>query len=109
MVDVFKIKKEDTNPALAVTLQYNDGTAVNLTNGSVWFIMGNENTYAAYFSGLCFITGSTTGNVEYRWNGTGDTGSIGTFWAEFETVWLGSKMTLPSNHNLKIEISEDYN
>ena len=71
--------------------------------------MGSGTNYSPYHSGLCFITGSTTGNAEYRWDGTNDTGSVGVWFGEFETVWLGSRMTLPSNHSLKIEVYEDYN
>lgn len=108
-MEVFKIKKGDTNPALEVTLQYSDGAAVDLNGGSVWFIMGSGTDYSAYSSGLCVITGSDTGKAEYRWNATDDTGSVGTFWGEFETVWTGSRMTLPSDHSLKIEVYEDYN
>ena len=109
MVNIFKIKKNDTNPALAVTLNYSDNTAVDLTNGSVWFIMGELGTYAPYHSGLCFITGSTTGNVEYRFDGTNDTGNVGTWVGEFESIWVGSKMTLPSDHSLQVQVFEDYN
>ena len=108
-MEVFRIKKNDTNPALEATLQHSDGTAVDLNGGSVWFIMGSGTDYSAYFSGLCFITGSSTGKAEWRWDGTNDTGSVGTFFAEFETVWTGSRMTLPSDHSLKIEVFEDYN
>lgn len=108
-MDTFKIKKSDMNPALAVTLQYNDETAVNLTNGSCWFVMSNGTDFTPYHSGLCFITGSTTGQAEYRWDGSNDTGSIGTFWGEFEVVWTGSRMTLPNDHSLKINVYEDYN
>ena len=108
-MDIFKIKKNDTLPALGVTLQYANGSAIDLTNGSVWFNMGNYTDYSSYFSGLCVITGSTSGQCEYRWNGSSDTGSIGTYWAEFEMqLGTGSIMTLPTNHSLKIEISEDY-
>ena len=108
-MEIFKIKKGDTNPALAVTMQYSDATAVDLSAGSVWFNMGSGTDYTAYYSGLCAITGSTTGQAEYRWDGTNDTGSVGTFWGEFETIWSGSRMTLPSDHSLKIEVYEDYN
>ena len=109
-MDTFKIKKNDKNPALSTTLQYNDGTAVDLNDGSVWFIMANRD-YTPYYSGAAVITGSSTGNVEYRWTGTDDTGSVGTFWGEFEVQWndAGSKMTLPSDHSLKIQVYEDYN
>lgn len=109
-MNTFKIKKGDKNPALSVTLQYNDGTAVNLYMGSVYFIMANKD-YTPYMSGLCILTGSETGNCEYRWQGGSDTGSVGTYWGEFECQWNagGSKMTLPTDHSLQIQIYEDYN
>jgi hypothetical protein len=108
-MDIFKIKKGDQNPAIGVTLQYSDATPIDLTNGSVWFIMGNLTNYSAYTSGQCVITGSATGECEYRWTGTIDTGSVGTYWGEFEMQWTGSKMTLPSDHSLQIQVYEDYN
>ena len=108
-MEIFKIKKNDTNPPIAITLQYSGGNAIDLTNGSVWFNMGNLTTYAPYCSGLCAITGSTTGNCEYRWTGSPDTQVPGNYWGEFEMIWTGSRMTLPSDHNLKIEVYEDYN
>lgn len=108
-MEVFRIKKGDTNPALQVTLQYANETAVDLNSGSVWFIMGNNIDYSAYSSGICFITGSSEGIAEYRWNATNDTGSVGTWFGEFEVVWNGSRMTLPSDHSLRIEVFEDYN
>ena len=107
-MDTFKIKKNDTNPALSVTLQYSDGTNVNLTNGSVWFVMANKD-YSAYTSGLATITDATNGDCEYRWTGSTDTGSPGVYWGEFEVIWTGSRMTLPSDHSLQIQVYEDYN
>ena len=109
MVDIFKIKKNDTNPALSVELQFSNGTPVDLNGGSVWFIMGSGTDYSPYFSGLAFITGSTSGQAEYRWDGTNDTGSVGVFFAELETVWNGSRMTLPADHSLQVKVFEDYN
>ena len=110
MTDIFKIKKNDTYPPLAVTLQFADGTPINLTGaGSVWFNMGNLLTYQPYFSGLAIITGSTLGQCEYRWTGSPDVQTTGTFWAEFEVHWTGSRMTLPPDHSLKVEVYEDYN
>jgi hypothetical protein len=108
-MDVFKIKKGDTDPALAVTMQYANGSAVDLNGGSVWFNMGNITSYAPYVSGQCIITGSTDGMCEYRWSNGQGTGSIGKYWAEFEFQIGGSRLTLPNDHNLKIEVYEDYN
>jgi hypothetical protein len=108
-MQIFKIKKNDTLPVLAATLTYEDGTPIDLNNGSVWFNMGLSTTYAAFTSGQCVITGSSLGQVEYRWTGTTDTGTSGTYFGEFEIQWTGSKMTIPSDHSFKIEVNEDYN
>lgn len=107
-MEIFKIKRNDTKPALAATLQYSNGTPVDLTGaGSVIFFMGNTD-YSNYASGLCTITGSTAGTVEYRWAGTTDTGSAGTYFGEFQIYWAGSRMTFPADHSLQIQVFEDY-
>ncbi len=107
-MDTFKIKKNDTYPAISVTLQDYDENAIDLSDSAVWFIMSTS-TFEPYTSGTCVITGSTTGQCEYRWDGTNDTGSVGDYWGEFEMVWTGSRMTLPQDHALKIQVYEDYN
>jgi len=104
----FKIKKGDTKPVLAATLQYSNGSAIDLNNAEVYFCMGGTD-YAAYTSGACSITGSDTGQCQYAWTGTTDTSTAGTYFGEFEVTWsAGSILTLPNNHSLKIEINEDY-
>ncbi|MCK5624936.1 hypothetical protein KAI04_03790 [Candidatus Pacearchaeota archaeon] len=110
MVQSFKIKKNDTQPVISATLQYNDGTAINLTEATdIHFNLGNLQ-YEPLTSGACIITGSTTGQIEYRWEGVTDTGSVGTWFGEFQvTFGAGSILTLPNNHDLKIEVFEDYN
>ena len=109
MVDTFKIKKSDTQPAIEATLEYNNGSAVDLTGADIFFVMGNLTDYTTYRSGACVITGSDTGKCKYNWTAL-DTGSVGNYWGEFEVNWgSGSVMTLPNSHNLKIEVYEDYN
>lgn len=107
-MDIFRIKKGDTKPVLAVTLQYSGGNAIDLTGATVSFNMGNID-YSSYTSGQCVITGSSAGQCEYRWTGGTDTGSVGNYFGEFEITWsAGSIMTLPNDHSLKIEVNEDY-
>ncbi len=110
MVETFKIKKDDTVPAIEATLQFANGSPVNLTGAAVYFNIGNLTDFSAYRSGLAVITnGSTTGQVKYAWNAL-DTGSVGQFWGEFEANWgSGSIMTLPTNHGLRVTVIEDYN
>ena len=107
-MNIFTLKKNDSMPSLAVTMQYANGSAIDFTGGSVFFNMANSD-YTAYYSGLAQITGSTTGQVQYNWLGTTDTGSVGNYYGEFEFQIGGSKMTLPNDHSLKIVINEDYN
>ena len=104
----FDIKKGDTLPVFAVTMQYANGSAIDLTNSSVFLHLGSLANYNPVFSGAANITSATAGEVEYRWTGSPDTFNVGTFWAEFKATWTGSQMTLPSNHSLKVEVFEDY-
>jgi len=104
----FNIKKGDTLPVFAVTLQFANGSAIDLTNGSVYIHLGNLSNYSPIFSGACNITDATTGKAEYRWTGSVDTATVGTYWAEFKASWTGSQLTLPSEHSLKVNVHEDY-
>jgi len=104
----FKIKKQDTLPVFAVTFQYANGSAINLTNGSVFMYLGSINNYSPIFSGACTITNETTGQAEYRWTGSPDSYNVGTFLAEFKAIWTGSELTLPSDHSLRVQVFEDY-
>ena len=111
----FEIKRNDTKPALTVTLQDSTGSAIDLTNATkINFNMAtNDNAYTFILSGPCTVTGSTTGQVEYRWqSGTAvgvDTARSGLFLGEIETTFNGSAyLTLPSDNSLIIKINEDY-
>ena len=107
-MQTFKIKKGDTLPVFSVTMQYANGSAINLTSGSVFLHLGSLSNYAPYFSGACNITSASGGQAEYRWTGSPDTFITGTFWAEFKASWTGSSLTLPSDHSLRVQIFEDY-
>ena len=105
----FKIKRGDTLPVFAVTFQYANGSAIDLTGGSVFLHLGSLTNFAPFFSGASNITSATAGQVEYRWSGNGaDTNITGTFWAEFKATWTGSQLTLPNDHSLTLQVFEDY-
>lgn len=106
----FEIKKSSTQPRLAVQLVDSTGSGIDLTLGSyIYFQMSkNDNAYTPLFSGLATVTGSTTGNIEYRWS-SADTNRSGLFLGEFKTVFNDtSVLILPSDHSLNIKIYEDY-
>ena len=107
---VFQIKKDSTNPVLAVQLVNANCSGVDLSTGSYiqFMLSSNDNTFTPVFSGAAVITGSTSGNVEYRWT-TSNTNRSGTYLGEFMTVFTdNSILKLPSDHSLIVKINEDY-
>ena len=105
----FTIKRGDSLPVFSVTMQFANGSPINLTDGSVFLHLGSLTNYDPFFSGAANITDAPGGGVEYRWSGNGaDTNTTGTFWAEFKATWTGSQLTLPSNHSLQLRVFEDY-
>lgn len=106
----FQIKKDSTDPNLAVQLVDATGSAIDLTTGSnIFFRMStNDGQFTPVFSGAATITGSATGNVEYRWSAS-DTNRSGLFLGEFTTTFNDdSILTLPSDDSLIIKINKDY-
>jgi len=106
----FQIKKDSTEPTLAVQFVDSNDSGIDLSLGSnIYFRMStNDNLFTPVFSGLATITGSTTGNVEYRWT-TDNTNRSGLFLGEFRTTFIdGSILTLPIDNSLVIKINKDY-
>ncbi|MHA1481848.1 MAG: hypothetical protein ACTSQA_00235 [Candidatus Heimdallarchaeaceae archaeon] len=107
-MSIFRIKKNDTKPYLAVVLKEADGTVIDLTDATVQFNLGNS-SYKNVHSASADITDASAGEVEYRWDGTSDTNTIGDFFGEFEVTFADETvMTMPEDHSLKVEIYEDY-
>jgi len=107
---VFKIKRDSTEPVLAVQFVDSDGSGVNLTAATHTYfkLSTNDNLYTPVFSGLATWTGSETGLVEYRWS-TSDTNRSGLYLGEFTTLFNDSSvLTLPSDHSLVVKINPDY-
>ena len=110
MAKTFKIKRNDTRPYLAAQVLQANGSAVDLTNttGVYFNLSTNDNTYTPVFSGAAVITGSTTGEVEYRW-AAGDTNRSGLYLGEFEVTFTDSSvLTVPSDHSFAVNIFNDY-
>jgi len=106
----FQIKKDSTDPVLAVQFVDSNGSAVSLSNGSNIFfkLSTNDNQFTSVFSGNATITGSATGEVEYRWS-TANTNRSGLYLGEFTTLFKDdSVLTLPSDNSLVIKINKDY-
>ena len=102
---VVYVKKGDRYPLLAATLQLEDGTAIDLTSGSVKFRMSNQhgqnlvNTTAT-------VVSAAAGTVRYDW-AAGDTDVVGKFRGEFEaTLASGRIVTVPNDSYIDIRIQD---
>jgi hypothetical protein len=110
----FIIKRNDTLPALSVTLKTR-GVAgelipVNLSGvSSCTFSMADTDGSLKVFSSQAQITSMTGGTIQYNWT-VGDTDMDGTFVGEFELVYSdGNKQSVPILGGLDIQILKDIN
>ncbi len=108
MSNIFRIKKNDTKPYLAVTLQDATGTVIDLTGASAQFNLGTS-SFTNKHSAAAVITDEAAGELEYRWDGINDTDQIGDYFGEFQITYSDTTVeTFPEDHSLKVEIYEDY-
>jgi len=107
---IFEIKRNSTEPSLAVKLVDSNGSPIDLSTGSNIFfkLSTNDNAFTPVFSGNATITGSTTGNLQYNWT-EANTNRSGLFLGEFTTTFEDSSiLTLPSDNSLVVKINPDY-
>jgi len=107
---IFQIKRDSTEPVLAVQFVDSNGSGVNLTAATHTYfkLSTNDNAFTPVLSGLAVWTGSEIGEVEYRWSAS-DTNRSGLFLGEFTTLFNDSSvLTLPSDHSLVVKINSDY-
>ena len=108
MADFFYIKRGDRLPVLTMTLRSSDGRAVNLATASSVVLRMRErgSTTNATIAGTCAVTGSGTGEIEYRWS-SGETNSAGTYSGELLVTWGdGRTQTFPSRGSFEIIIGD---
>lgn len=110
-IQKFKIKQNDTSPALAVTLKDIDADGneapVNLTGSTVVFHMRARGGATKVTSGSCTITAGAAGTVKYPWAAI-DTDTVGRYDGEFQVTFAdGSIATYPRDTYVPIEITDD--
>jgi hypothetical protein len=107
-VATFQIKRNDLLPEIVATCLDADGAPVDLTGATgVEFHMKAAEAGSPKVDAAGTIVDAATGVVKYSWTGS-DTDTAGTYSAEFEVMFTGSKqMTFPNFENITITITED--
>jgi len=100
---VFQMVRGDTKPVLSATLQYEDGSAMNLTGCTVNFQMYQNGQQL--LNKPCTITNASAGQVQYSWQ-SGDTNYLGPCPAQFlVTFGDGTTQTFPISQDFIIEFT----
>ena len=113
-IQIFKIKRNDTLPALQVSIgakgNLGQNIGYNLTGVSaVTFTMIDECSNTKVYDQPAQIVCSSGGTIQYLWQ-DGDTDTKGTFTGEFELRYdTGQRLSIPTQGGIKIEILEDLN
>lgn len=100
------IKRDDTQPDIEATLQYDDGSAIDLSGATVKFIMASQSG-TVKVNTTATVVDAVAGKVKYQWQ-TGDTDTAGTYYAEFEVTFPGGKkLTVPNQNHLVVVVVDD--
>lgn len=107
MSNEFSIKRNDTMPSIAASLEDSDDSAIDLTGATVRFLMTPIGESTAKVDAAAIITDAANGKVKYDWQSE-DTDTLGTFVAEWEITYSsGGIETVPSNGWTTVRVKED--
>ena len=107
MADTYKYVQGDTGPQIQVTITSADGTATDLTGGSVTLHFRAAGTTTVLFSRALAFEDATNGKAVLQWQ-TGDLNvEAGNYEGELETV-LSSGQRETRYELLKFKIREDF-
>lgn len=107
MADTYKYVQGDTGPQIQVTITSADGTATDLTGGSVTLHFRAAGTTTVLFSRTLALLDATNGKAVLQWQ-TGDLNvDAGNYEGELETV-LSSGLRETRYEILKFKIREDF-
>jgi BppU N-terminal domain len=103
----FHLKQGDRLPALSATLQTLAGVAVNLTGGTVRFLMRAKRGDPLKVDAAAVIVDAAAGTVRYDWGAT-DSDTVGVYQGEFEYSDAGGKKeTFPNDGYFTVVITDD--
>ena len=105
--------KNDRQPSILATLQYEDGTAVNLTGATVKFHMSKDGVILNNKAAV-IVAPATSGVVRYDWEATDTAVTLGSDGfcrckGEFEVTFADTtKMTFPTKGDFQIIFRNEY-
>jgi hypothetical protein len=112
---VFKIKRNDTLPALKLSIMTTDrlgsksGYDLTEVTGATFTMIEDKCKSIKVYSQSAEITCYSGGTLQYNWS-NGDTDTSGTYMGEFELNFSdGTRMSIPSIGGVRIEIIDDLN
>jgi len=125
MPEYFYIKQNDRRPALRAILKLKNsvyvaevlapggssgdgtGTALDLSDASVDFIMYDLVTGTEKVNADATIVTATSGLVQYSW-AAGDTDTVGTYYGEFEITYADSTtLTCPNDEHIVVKVTAE--
>lgn len=103
----FTLKANDTSPSLTDSLQYSNGSAVDLTGATLQFVMRSFSALTPVtLTGTTSITSAQNGNVAYTFSAT-DSGTSGMYMGSWVVTFPNTqRMTFPTVGYLIISIEE---
>ena len=105
--------KNDRQPSILATLQYDDGTAVNLTGSTVKFHMSKDGVILINAAAVV-VAPATSGVVRYDWAALDTNVTLGSDGfcrckGEFEVTFSdATKMTFPTKGDFQIIFRNEY-
>ena len=100
------VKQNDTKPDIQVTVNDDQGTAIDVSNATIKFFM-NDLTGTNKVDGTGAIVTAASGIIKYVWV-TSDLDTVGVYNAEFQITFIdGSILTAPSSGYITIVVGDD--
>lgn len=100
------VKQNDTKPDIQVTINDDQGTAVDVSGATIKFFM-NDSTGTNKVDGTGSIVVAADGTVKYEWGST-DLDTVGVYDAEFQITFSdGSILTAPSSGYITVVVGDD--
>lgn len=106
-IDVY-MKQNDTHPPYTVSLQDDDGNAIDLSNiNEATFHLRDKDTGKVVVEDTMNVVSAADGELEYPWS-AGDLDEAGMYEAEVEVEYgTGKEETFPNTDNHIIKVTED--